>query len=103
MIVSGILPGILSGIYSDILSDIYTLAFYLPYSGSLFWQTFWNTFRSSVWQLKSSGAQCDPELAKRIGEEGKKKEEEEEGDGFLIKSRNPYLAIGEKRLMLFLL
>ena len=54
--------------------------------------------------MKSSGAQCDPELAKRIGEEGKKKEEEEEeGDGFLIKSRNPYLAIGEKRLMLFLL
>ena len=57
--------------------------------------------------MKSSGAQCDPELAKRIDEEGKKKEEEEEeeeeGDGFLIKSRNPYLAIGEKRLMLFLL
>ena len=55
--------------------------------------------------MKSSGAQCDPELAKRIGEEGKKKEEEEEeeGDRFLIKSRNPYLASGKKRLMLFLL
>ena len=61
------------------------------------------------WGMRSSGAQCDPELAKRLGEEedwrgegggeGEEEEEgEEEGEAALIKSSNPHLAGGEKTL-----
>ena len=59
------------------------------------------------WGMRSSGAQCDPELAKRLGEEedwrgeggGEGEEEgEEEGEAALIKSSNPHLAGGEKTL-----
>ena len=73
------------------------------------------------WRLRSSGAHCDPEVAKRIGETlaekdwrdtwrgrggGKEEEEEEEEkeekeQTALIKSNNPHLAVagGGKRTL----
>ena len=57
--------------------------------------------------MRSSGAQCGPELAKRLGEEedwrGERggegeKEEGEEREAALIKLSNPHWAGGEKTL-----
>ena len=49
------------------------------------------------WQLRSSSAHCDEELARRRGgEEEKKKRKEEQARRAILKSNNPHLAGGEE-------
>ena len=49
------------------------------------------------WQLRSSSAHCDQELARRRGAEEKEKKKKKKARRAILKSNNPHLAGGEQK------